>query len=105
MEFKRTKGNWRLKHSEKNTAWNIIGTELGSRYKIAILPYLIESALSENWNNKEKYEQKANALLISKAPEMLETIEELLKELSYHGYTHSKAINSAKQLIKEATEI
>ena len=48
---------------------------------------------------------KANALLISKAPEMLEMISELLKELEFHGYRHSTTIYNAQNLIKEATEI
>ena len=48
---------------------------------------------------------KANALLISKAPEMLEMISELLKELEFHGYRHSTTIYNAQNLIKEATEL
>ena len=47
---------------------------------------------------------KANALLISKAPEMLEMISELLKELEFHGYRHSTTIYNAQNLIKKATE-
>ena len=29
----------RVVHSQKNTAWNVIGTELGKKYKIARVPY------------------------------------------------------------------
>ena len=46
-----------------------------------------------------------DALLISKAPEMFEMIQELLKELSFHGYNNSTTIYNAKQLLKEVTEI
>lgn len=28
-------------HSQSKNAWNVIGTELGKKYKIARLPYLI----------------------------------------------------------------
>ena len=48
---------------------------------------------------------ESNALLISKSPEMLETIKELLKELEFHGYQHSTTIYKANELIKEATEL
>lgn len=118
MKFKGTKGNWKLKHSERNSALNIIGTNLGGRYKIARLPYFINSRLSEEWNNKEVAEQKANALLISKAPEMLELLEKFVKSIEHEeiiieenfdndgfegcGYLLYKEF---KQLIKEATEI
>ena len=48
---------------------------------------------------------KLRAVIASKAPEMLEMISELLKELEFHGYRHSTTIYNAQNLIKEATEI
>ena len=66
------------------------------------------NAFSLNINNDGKTpleEQQANALLISKAPEMLEMISELLKELEFHGYRHSTTIYNAQNLIKEAIEL
>ena len=30
----------KIKHSQSKSAWNIIGTRLGYKYKIAIIPYL-----------------------------------------------------------------
>jgi hypothetical protein len=30
-----------IKHSQSKNAWNVIGTELGKKYKIARLPYLV----------------------------------------------------------------
>ena len=47
-------------------------------------------------------EQKANALLISKAPEMLEMLEEIIQSQLLSGSTIDPKI---KQLIKEATEL
>lgn len=44
---------------------------------------------------------KANALLISKAPEMLEMLKECYTYLPYEGVMRKKV----KQLIKEATEL
>ena len=48
---------------------------------------------------------RANMLLASKAKEMLEMIEELLKELEFHGYRNSTTIYNAKQLVRDATEL
>jgi hypothetical protein len=47
-------------------------------------------------------EAKANALIISKAPEMLEMLKEVSK---HHQGGHSEIGFKIKQLIKEATEI
>lgn len=41
----------------------------------------------------------------SKAPELLESVSELIRELKFHGYNHSTIINNARGLIKEATEL
>lgn len=30
----------KIKHSEKKSAWNVIGTKLGGKYKIARVPYV-----------------------------------------------------------------
>lgn len=49
-------------------------------------------------------EVRANAKLIACAPEMLECIKDLLKELSYHGFNNSSSIYIANDLIKKATE-
>ena len=46
----------------------------------------------------------ANAKLASKAPEMLEMIEELLSENTWENNWYDKK-KKAKQLIKEATEL
>ena len=48
---------------------------------------------------------EANALLISKAPEMLEMLKELVKQNTYRGYEESEDVIEAKKLIKEATQI
>jgi hypothetical protein len=50
-------------------------------------------------------EQKANALLISKAPEMLEMLNKLVERLEENDLGRLNAVSQAKQLIKEATEL
>jgi protein required for attachment to host cells len=53
---------------------------------------------------EEKLEEtKANALLISKAPEMLEMLKSLLNESE--DIVHSEIKKDIEKLIKEATEI
>jgi len=52
-------------HSKSKTAYNVIGISLGSKYKIARIPYLVNSNLSEQWNNKEMDEAKKHAEFIS----------------------------------------
>jgi len=52
-------------HSKSKSAYNIVGTSLGNKYKIARIPYLVDGNLSEEWNNKELDEAKNHAEFIS----------------------------------------
>lgn len=93
MEFKGTKGKWHL---------NLNGGSVNDSYNSCVIDENDNSICNVFYTHDENL---ANALLISKAPEMLETINELLKELRYHGFNNSTAIYNAERLIKEATEI
>ena len=79
METKFTKGKWNLL---SNVSWCEIQTELPIKSICAI--------------NKNIEEYEANALLISKAPEMLEML------IKYNSIIKAKELEN---LIKEATEI
>jgi hypothetical protein len=93
MEFRGTKGEWITETftSENgrettivcNTDYNSERTDIHIRF----------SAIEET----EKETNKANALLISKSPEMLEMLERVL--------TAKFTTAEIKQLIKEATEL
>lgn len=50
---------------------------------------------------------ESNAKLIASAPEMFETIQDLLKELRFHGFNNnnSTAIHNANQLLTKITEL
>lgn len=74
MEKKYTPGPWKVKRSETKEAFNVIGTVLGVRYKIARCPYPIGT--NHTLNQREMAEAEANAQLISCAPLMLERIEQ-----------------------------
>ena len=84
MEFKGTKEKWQVRDLETH--------------------FLIECD-SPNWsicNTITDLEQdRANAFLISKAPEMLEMLKEVLKE----NHCTPDLDNKIEKLIKEATEL
>ena len=89
--FKGTRGKWINKnhiHSSKTHDVHRIDSNLG--IAICVL----------RTNNLEQ--KMANALLISKAPEMLEMLE-FLVENDYVANTEN--VKKVKQLIKEATEL
>lgn len=117
-EFLGTKGIWKVKHSESKSSVNVIGTSLGGRYKIARCPYTLIDGLTE-LNDTEKNEATANALLISKAPEILEMLNDHRKRISelsslidsqYNIWSHHRQmfndlIIESENMIKSATEL
>ena len=86
VEFKGTKGKWIVCINYND----IVLTDAG-----AYRPNSMQTV------NSTKNELKANALLISKAPEMLEMLEIILQSENT-PIVHRKKV---KQLIKEATEL
>ena len=63
-------------HSESKTAWNVIGTSLGRKYKIARCPYLITN--NEILDTIEKSEALKHAKFISQCFNKSDTIVPLL---------------------------
>lgn len=51
-------------HSQSKSAWNIIGKQLGGKYKIARIPYLVVDD-SEILTTKNKHEALVHAQFIS----------------------------------------
>ena len=80
MEFKGTKGKWEVCKTHK-TITDYKGFTIAKEYGI-----------------RNSNEWKANALLMSKAPEMLEMLEWILSGQNIDN-------SEIEQLIKEATEI
>lgn len=81
-QFKGTKGKWKVKHSESKPTFNVIGSVLGGKHKIARCPYeLIEGTQDYmiEFNKREKEESEANANLIAAAPELLEACIQALE--------------------------
>lgn len=60
----KTKVNTKVKHSESKNAWNVIGTALGAKYKIARVPYLVVED-DEILTTQNKYEALEHAIFIS----------------------------------------
>jgi hypothetical protein len=99
MEFKGTKGKW--KESSSNVKGILISVKNPNRDICTVWQY-------DN-DFLETREAKANALLISKAPEMLEMLKELKGVFDKYSVDFESEFFKYKQpleqLIKEATEI
>jgi hypothetical protein len=97
MEFKGTKGKWREFQMPNGNMK--ITSDLWREFA--------EIQFKHPVNNTEEKREEClyNALLISKAPEILKMLNELLKELEFYGFNNPTTIYNAKQLIREATEL
>jgi hypothetical protein len=91
-EFKGTKGKWEINpKASRNVRCN----------------NLTIANCSSGQNGENEIEEKANALLISKAPEMLEILKELISAFEGDNLElyQQIRIEKAKKLIKESTKI
>jgi len=95
MEFKGTKGKWVINsRASRNVRCND----------------LTIANCSQGQDGESELQEKANALLISKAPEMLEMLNNLggRIDFSWDAWGSNEGIelsNKIEQLIKEATEL
>lgn len=97
MEFKGTKGKWKIKDIKSTLETEINSSE----YRIA----KVKHYKGKNFNDPIEKEAKANALLISKAPEMLELLINFTKAIPDNGrWDYQSCMSEAHKLIKEATE-
>ena len=100
MEFKGTKGKWIIAQNNVNI-W-------ADNTKVANCDNNSQASM---YRIKDEEEMKYNALLISKAPEMLEMLKELVKsadDMFNNGEpseTYYQLINKTEKIIKEATEL
>ena len=94
--FKGTKGNFKLIKQDSLKDFKILC--IGSDADNTVIAHVyFQGEITEK--------ELANGVLLSKSKELLESVSELIKELEFHGYNHSTAINNARELIKEATEL
>lgn len=96
-KFKGTKGKWEIDSFYNN--FETIITSNGTR--ICDVKHYNQGEQDWTKNDPTKEEGKANAMLILKAPEMLEMLELMLN----NSDVPNEIFDKAKQLIKEATEI
>ena len=92
MEFKGTKGKW------------VISQDVHVWCNNAKVSDCSNSTQATVYREKEINEMKANAQLISCAPEMLDMLEKCVETLEFSGQIGFTYLE-AKQLIKKATEI
>lgn len=101
MEFKGTKGKWKLTYTHKDKPGIDAINENGQTYKTVVL---FGEKSDDAGIINTGIEQKANALLISKAPEMLDMLDHLQSLMEYLDEWKEEREGILK-LIKEATEI
>jgi hypothetical protein len=96
--FKGTKGKWSITDGLPN------GQDIEA-FRIQSNEW--EWDIAAVWNDIPSEEAKANALLISKAPEMLEMIQILIGDIERgpKKFTIAEKVEMARKLIKEATEL
>lgn len=94
MEFKGTKGKWKFVHTNQHQ------TEKNEWHSVVQIPKIAISITNTKFLSKQ--ETEANALLISKAPEMLEILKIILEGKCDIPEWKKEM---AKQLIKETTEL
>lgn len=101
-EFKGTKGKWYHDNGNSLSIFHpeAIGVRLATVEKTSTIGKH-DYDLSIQPTDEYIY----NALLISKAPEMLEMLKKVEEEQSEHGYVTSDTHSQVIELIKEATEI
>jgi hypothetical protein len=113
MEFKGTKGKWNFDKTKNAITSEKVSGILATAWMTYKSEEIEERIDGESWlqmrertdviRAEKDIEQKANALLISKAPEMLEMLKQCLYRLE--NSNHRDFPNKIKQLIKEATEL
>lgn len=93
-EFKGTIGKWGISNQvgEKSELTKIFNGDGNTVCAIYTKPFT-------------ETEKKANALLISKAPEMLEMLIECEQRLSIETNSQCDFVNKVKELIKQATQL
>lgn len=91
-EFKGTKGKWEVKPSISKTAYNVVGTIPGEKYKIARCPYIRDEECNIAWNELERKESLANANLIAASPEMLDLLLKVKESINKMDYASIEAL-------------
>jgi hypothetical protein len=106
MEFKGTKGAWKINHTRSHICETKI---VCGDIRIAEAKHYNDGQ-DDDWKNDPALEEgRANALLISKAPEMLEMLKDILDSVDWSDNVwvnlEGRCIeNKIEKLIKEATE-
>lgn len=71
-ETKFSPGPWKVRKSESKQAYNVVGTKLGGKWKIARCPAAVYNM--PDLDERGMIEAKANALLMAHSPAMLDSL-------------------------------
>lgn len=110
LAFKGTPGPWKIVKSQSGKHnINIIGTSLGSKYKVARVPFAYEEAGNDEFihklNSKSELEAEYDAHLISAAPEAVAFISDIIFALSNDGryfFEPHEWVEKGEQILKKA---
>jgi len=97
-----TKGDVEIKHSESKTAFNIVGTVLGGKYKIARFPYNDFGKGLETVTDNDKAEANSNALLYLDAHNTFQSCSLSPSELKQQRDELLEALIKCEELIKNS---
>ncbi len=99
--MKHTTGEWRW--DERDEPENsIMPYSIVRPYGSACIPIADIAAFPPN-TTAQLEQMKANAILIATAPELLEALQECVKELRFHNWHNSTTCYAAEAAIKKAT--
>lgn len=109
MKFNGTEGERKIEfiYRKNSTALQVNAFPYPNRtsFKVNLYEYVLDSEQCSAKGCGCLIEEMSNAKLIARGVDLLSSVSELIKELEFHGYNNSTAINNAEQLIKEITEL
>ena len=85
-----------VKHSESKSAWNVVGTVAGTKYKLARIPYVTDPRMTDELNENERKEALMIARFIAKCLQSASYINNL--PLDYYPDSEPKFPNDEIKL-------
>lgn len=98
-EFKGTPGPWKCLREEANKHYiRVSGTKVGERFAVAN----VLTPTYDDIHEREAKETRANAQLISAAPELLQALQNMVESYQYEASPDNPALLQAHAAIAKA---